>query len=197
MLMRASYHGADRRTIGAMRSRALGLISAIPFLLPVLLAPSGCHRTIDSICRQKCECEPCTDADMETCIADTEAAVAEVKGCEEQLDAYLACYDETLSCQSGVGTSTCDAEESALEKCSGTGNPFVSVCEQAFAKVAKCIGAKPQEETECTGVTRCFSLCTLDTSCDVIQGFVFSESFQACVNGCNGVDGTGGIGGGF
>lgn len=183
-----------------MRSRALRLVALVPLLLPVLLAPTGCHKPIPSICQQTCECKPCTDADLEACVVDMETAVAEVKDCEEQLDAYLACYDETLSCQSGtsVGTSECDAEESALASCSGSGSLVMTVCEKAIEKVSKCTGSKLQEdEVECNPQARCISACTLDTSCDVLLGQVFSESFQVCINDCNGFGGTGGVGGSF
>lgn len=173
----------------------------VPLALPLLLGPGGCHRPVPSICRQTCECKPCTDADVEACITKTETTLEAVTDCDEQLDAYLACYDDNLSCQNGagVGTTACNAEEAKLIACSGIGNPFLNACERAMAKNAMCTGSSsPPPSDNCPKTSECFARCQLDTSCDVLVNGAFSEEFNACIDACSKKSGggMGGAGGG-
>jgi hypothetical protein len=161
------------------------------FLAAIALAPAGCNQTARSICRQRCECTPCTPTDEQACLdeADTAATRADTSGCATQLDAVLSCLEEHLSCQSGSGPGTdkCDQEQASLFTCAGFSDPFATTCDEAATKVAKCSGSTtpPQTGSMCPASAACSAQCLLDVSCDVITGVNFSQSFQTCVNVCN------------
>lgn len=170
-----------------MRFSALPLV----ILAPLFAAAAGCHhRAVESICRQSCECEPCTDADLEACIERATAAAdkARKQDCAKEIDAYLVCVDDKLSCQHGAGpgTTECGKEETALVKCTGTGNPFANVCEQASAKFATCTGqpVPPSNGSDCPPDQECQSLCVVQATCEEVLGQVSSPSFQNCINEC-------------
>ena len=173
-----------------MRSPALVVLASVSLAL-LLAAQSGCQRHVQSICRQSCECEPCTDADLDDCIDRGTAALdmAEKKDCGPKVDAYLACVDETLSCRhgSGGGTDACGKEEEALTACTGTGNPFATPCQQAAQKNAECFGQPLPPgagSDQCPPEQACQSMCVLSASCDVIIGNQFDPGFQDCFNAC-------------
>jgi hypothetical protein len=139
-----------------MRPSALALPTAL--LLAVVAA--GCDKPITSICRQICECSPCTDNDFDNCVtlAQDAETKAQKKGasCSAKFDTFLTCFDDNLSCQmgAGAGTSKCAAQEAATIS-----------------------GA-------CTGVNLCDAVCILATSCDVLNNMTFSQTFQECTNAC-------------
>jgi len=167
--------------------RSLGFLLAA---LALLLASSGCDHTIRSICDQTCTCTPCTQADLDGCIATGDAArsAAEKQKCGAKMDAFLACMDDTLSCRQGTvaGTDKCGEEEQALIACSGSGNPFLSICQQAAAKSSKCTGGVPQPDPGgvCNGQNECQSKCVLAADCDAIIGITFDQAFQDCLSAC-------------
>jgi hypothetical protein len=155
-----------------------------------LLAPFGCHRSIESICRQSCECQPCTDADLEDCIdrANKAQEAALKKDCDTKLDAYLTCVDDHLSCQNGAGpgTTACVKQEQALIDCTGSGNPFATPCQQAAQKFAMCNNqpAPPGTGSTCPADQACQSLCVVQAPCSVLVTGEFNQQFQDCVNAC-------------
>ncbi|APR81523.1 Hypothetical protein A7982_06872 [Minicystis rosea] len=132
----------------------------------------------------------CTDADLDNCRTDAEAAVekTETAGCAAEVDAVLVCLDDNLSCQSGTspGTDKCDKQQSALLKCAGTSNPFANVCEAAALKSAMCAGVPPPNgsDTSCPTVSACQSACVVKADCDVLIGATFSQEFQDCISSC-------------
>jgi hypothetical protein len=153
-------------------------------------APAGCHRAVESVCRQQCECQPCTDADLEDCIdRGTKAEQSALKkDCADELDAYLACVDDHLSCQNGAGpgTTKCGKQEQALIDCTGSGNPFATPCQQASQKFAMCNGqpVPPGAGDTCPADQACQSLCVVQAPCSVLVSGEFNEQFQDCVNAC-------------
>jgi hypothetical protein len=162
-----------------------------PLALALLLfAPSACHRAVESICRQSCECQPCTDADLQDCIdRGTEAeSQALKKDCSTKLDAYLTCVDDHLSCQHGAGpgTTECTKQEGALVDCTGSGNPFATPCQQASQKFAMCNGqtVPPSNGGNCPADQACQSLCVVQAPCTVLTTGEFNQKFQDCVNAC-------------
>jgi hypothetical protein len=184
--------------------RSLGFLLAA---IGLLLLPAGCDHTINSICKQTCTCQPCTQADLDSCLTtgDDARAAAEKKGCSSQLDTFLHCMDDTLSCRQGTSATTdqCTKEEQALIACSGSGNPFLSVCQQATVKSSMCTGSTPPPDlgSSCPAQSACQSKCVLETDCDVLIGVKFDQNFQNCLSACAGVPpmggGTGAAGGGF
>lgn len=167
--------------------RSLGFL---PLAIGLLLAPAGCDHTVHSICNQMCTCSPCTQADLDACLetGDTARTTAEKKSCSTQMGTFLSCLDDNLSCQGGTsaGTDQCSKEEQALVTCSGSGNPFLTVCQQAAAKSAMCTGGSPPPngDASCPAQSACQSKCILAASCDAIIGITFDQQFQDCLTAC-------------
>lgn len=164
--------------------------SSLALLIALLSPLAGCRDRIESICRQSCECQPCTDADLQDCMDRGAAAeqIAQKKNCDAKVDAYLACVDDHLSCQHGAGpgTTACSKEEDALSTCTGNGNPFATPCQQAAQKFAKCTGqpVPPSNQSTCPADQECQSKCMLQTTCDALTGATFDVKFQDCTNAC-------------
>lgn len=156
----------------------------------LLLSLAGCDRRIESICQQRCACSPCTDADRDRCRSDAEATVTRIesKSCDTELSAVLTCLDDNLSCQGGThpGTDKCNEQQDALFKCSGTSNPFATVCEAAALKSSACAGVPPPSglDPNCPAISACQSECVVAADCDVLIGATFSQEFQDCITAC-------------
>src|SRR5205807_2707896 len=101
-------------TMPAMRHPGFAILALLPAALALLVA--GCDsRVINSICRQTCECSPCTQSDLDACVKTGETAQAKAlaKKCTNEFDVLLTCLDENLSCQQGTGAGTdkCSTQE--------------------------------------------------------------------------------------
>lgn len=89
-------------------------------LVLVLSAAAGCGSSASSICDAGCDCTGCSDAERDSCIDDYEDLEKEAgqRGCDNQVDDYLACVDDELACIDGeVDLDGCGFEEEALSKC--------------------------------------------------------------------------------
>jgi len=70
--------------------------------LGLLAVSSGCVNTsrAPAYCDQLCECEGCSDLELEECVIDIDYAIASatVYECNEEYDAFLACQEENAEC---------------------------------------------------------------------------------------------------
>ena len=187
-----------------MRHPGFTFLALLPAALALLAA--GCSsKTITSICRQTCDCSPCTKADLDACVTLGETAQTKALDmkCTDEFDKLLTCLDENLSCQQGAGPGTdkCATQEEALNKCGGIGNPFTTPCAEAAQKSAACNGVQVQPgQTQCPAASACQSLCILAQPCDVLTGQTFSPTFQDCLANCSNISppppgGSTGVGG--
>jgi hypothetical protein len=94
---------------------------AYPFMtaLALMILP-GCGSSISSLCEDGCDCQGCSDRELDDCIDTFEDAerAAEDEGCADQFDDLLACYDDEFSCIDGeVDLDGCGPEQESLGDC--------------------------------------------------------------------------------
>jgi hypothetical protein len=137
---------------------------------------SGCGTSGADVCEAVCDCEGCSEKQLDECIDEIEEIEekAEELGCEDQLDDWLSCVDDELECRGDdADVDGCDEEEDALTRCgqgtAGTG----SACDQVVALCGTSSGF-----TECSGVNECIA------SCVVAAGNCDSSTVNDCGNGC-------------
>lgn len=97
-----------------MKWSLLGLAVAATFTL------TACGPSASSICEAGCDCEGCSDNELEDCIDDIEdlERAAENEGCADQYDEYLSCVDDELRCDGDdVDIDGCEFEANSLGKC--------------------------------------------------------------------------------
>lgn len=163
-----------------------------------------------SLCEEICACERCTNNDLKTCEdqGDTAADAADAAGCSSEFDDAVACAGANVSCKNDRAVSNgCDAELTALTKCSSTLGVFgKNACElasdQIVAKLASCpkppqigSGSGGGTSAECTAAAGSLLLCQaaafVQASCDCIgggdvnkctaeQSKAFSDAFISC-----------------
>lgn len=90
------------------------------FTVVFLAALPGCGPSISSMCDDICECEGCSDDELDDCIDEGEDLEREVEneGCEDQFDDYLDCASEELECHdSRASFDGCGSELESLGNC--------------------------------------------------------------------------------
>lgn len=146
---------------------------------------SGCSPSASDICDLKCNCQGCTDAEYDDCIADIEDTTqkAEDYGCSSQYSDWLGCVRDEAECRSGstFAWDGCEIEEDALAACGGGDS-----CAQAANKLCKecnfsCADPPP---SSCTGAYECQSKCALNASCADIANPTPGTAYFDCLNGC-------------
>lgn len=196
-----------------MKKKSYSLVAAF-FTLALAggaTTAAGCGgSSIASLCEDICACARCTSNDLQACQdkgnkASDDAASA---GCGSEFDDAVTCAGAHVSCQGDqAGATGCDAELTALSKCSSTLSVFgKNACEiavdQIEAKLAGC-PTPPQVttttsgggQTTCTAAAGTLVLCQaaafVQASCDCIgggdvtlctadQAKVFTDAFTAC-----------------
>ncbi len=85
----------------------------------VVLAATGCGASGADLCDLECECEGCSDYEREECIDDFDDAArdAEHEGCEDELDIYLSCLDDTGECRGDDFETDCGKEKDDFKAC--------------------------------------------------------------------------------
>lgn len=166
-------------------------------LLTLALAATGCRKSMAPGCRILCTCSPCTDDDLDGCLDKAEKAQDEAiaKGCGEVFDTFVSCFEDTARCKgtSSATTDACSRAERNLRTCADAGSPFADVCAEAQAKIANCTpNQMPVPSKDCSGQTECTSVCVLAAPCAALTGQVFDQTFNNCVNACNGLVNNGG-----
>ncbi|APR81455.1 Hypothetical protein A7982_06804 [Minicystis rosea] len=189
---RRRLHGSS--TTERARGSFGPIARAFPALvfLALALAPMACRKSMAPACRQVCACVPCTDNDLDACIEKAETAQdhADSVSCTEPFEALVDCFERRVSCSQGTASASndCSRATKALASCADAGNPFSTVCEESTAKISTCTG-KPSQGNggACTGQNACQAACIVEAPCEAIDGTMFVQTFNDCVNRCAGV----------
>jgi hypothetical protein len=82
-------------------------------------APWGCGNSAANVCQAKCDCEGCSDDDLEHCIAeaDGDGKAAEFEGCPELFSELVACETQTGVCDGTHYETSCHDEAERLKHC--------------------------------------------------------------------------------
>ncbi len=148
-------------------------------------AAGGCGPAASDICDLKCECEGCSEAERDDCIADIEATVtlAESKGCSDQYSAWLVCVESEAECRSGEEFTWdgCDIEEDALAECGG-GDPC-SAAAKKLCNECNFVCTEPDPD-KCTGQYACESQCIVNATCEEIASPTPGGAYATCRMGC-------------
>ena len=91
-----------------------------------LLCCAACSYGPSDYCQDLCDCEGCSDQDLDECIDDAEDLYDDAvqAGCEDQADDYLACLGDEVECR---------------------GDDFdADGCEREYADAVECMGEDPQ-----------------------------------------------------
>lgn len=161
-----------------------------------------------SLCEDICACERCTTNDLEACQAegDKAADAADAAGCSSQFDDAVACSSANVNCnEDRAVTDGCDAELTALTKCSSTLSAFgQNACELAAdlitAKFTSCGGPVPPSTgsgttPECTDALgaqyTCLAACFTAADCTIIVADASkpptaeqTKAFLDCITKC-------------
>jgi hypothetical protein len=80
---------------------------------------SSCGSSPGAICNAKCECEGCSDDDLQHCIAeeDGDAKAADFRGCPDLYSELAACESQTGVCDGTHWKTSCKDEQERLKHC--------------------------------------------------------------------------------
>lgn len=96
-------------------------MSALRFLaLALTIAQFGCGSSPSSICSEVCDCEGCSDSELDDCVDNLEDAEkqADDEGCSDQYGDFAACFADQLECRDGdIDADGCNSEAELLEDC--------------------------------------------------------------------------------
>lgn len=144
---------------------------------------SGCSVRSEDICTVKCNCEGCSQAELDDCVADVNGAIEKAQdlGCSSPYADWLRCVEEEAECREGqtFAWDGCDIEEDALAECSG-----FDACTTATEKLCNQCGTGCGEPapSPCAGRLECTSKCVIEASCsEILSG---SGTFATCVAAC-------------
>jgi hypothetical protein len=87
---------------------------------PALL--TGCGASVADYCEQLCDCEGCSDNELDECIDEGEDVQddAEREGCDDQFDELISCLDDEAECRGDdFDADGCESEEDNLDDCLG------------------------------------------------------------------------------
>ena len=196
-----------------MNNTGFRLVAAIFTLVLAsgVASATGCgSSSVSTLCDDICACQRCTSNDLKTCQDKGSAAAdaADSAGCSTQFDDAVTCTSAHVSCKgSQVVADGCDAELTALSKCSATLSVFgKNACQlgadQVVAKLAACPNPPTATTTtgggtqvECTDATARLITCQvaaiLAVSCDCLgagdaskctaeQSKAFSDAISTC-----------------
>lgn len=88
--------------------------------LAVAMLAAGCGGPVTDICERECECEACSDAELDECIDDGNRVESDAKGagCVKEFEAYSDCADANLVCENGNSrVNGCVTEKQVLVTC--------------------------------------------------------------------------------
>ena len=84
----------------------------------------GCGGSIAAICEEECDCEGCSDDELDECIDTAEDLehFAENEGCEDQFDDVVSCVSDEGECRGDrYDTDGCEPELEDLQDCMNDG----------------------------------------------------------------------------
>jgi hypothetical protein len=88
--------------------------------LGVGLGGAGCGGSIAAICEEMCDCEGCSEDELDECIDEGEdiERLADNEGCEDQFDEFVACTDDEAVCRGDdFEADGCEQELDDLDDC--------------------------------------------------------------------------------
>ena len=79
----------------------------------------GCGGPESDFCGAKCDCERCSDADYDHCLAeyDDRARTADRRDCLDDYDAFVSCQADTATCHGGDIETDCGPEKKRYDDC--------------------------------------------------------------------------------
>ncbi|MEJ7729708.1 MAG: hypothetical protein WKG00_10860 [Polyangiaceae bacterium] len=102
-------------SLSGKTTRGALLIGAV-----LLLGASGCGTSAADLCDAVCDCEGCSDAQLDDCVDELEDIEerASERGCEDEMDDWMSCVDSKLECSGDdARIDGCDDEERELTRC--------------------------------------------------------------------------------
>lgn len=81
---------------------------------------TGCGTSIEDLCEEYCDCEGCSDAELDECIEEGQhmEEMAEDVGCGDEWDDYVDCISDHATCDNGdweVEDESCEEEFESCE----------------------------------------------------------------------------------
>lgn len=129
-------------TMAALATAATTLWAAMP----------GCGPSIGAYCNEVCDCQGCSDKELDECVDNIDDAkrAAENEGCSSQFDAVLSCAKDELTCQNDIASADgCESEAEELYKCSADIGGFGVGGSSYCNKFCDCSGCSSGELEEC------------------------------------------------
>lgn len=145
----------------------------------------GCSPSATDICDIKCNCEGCSDAEYDDCVADIEDTTKKAKdfGCSDQYADWLTCIDKEAECRNGdtFAWDGCEIEEDALSACGGG-----DACAAAAKKLCdECnFSCADPDPSTCTGTYECQSKCIVNATCTEIASPSPGTAYFDCITSC-------------
>jgi hypothetical protein len=101
-----------------LRRTAQNLIRSL-VLFALAGAASSCGPGRGAYCDAKCECEGCSGAAYDGCLAhdDSDFRSSELRGCLDYYDALVDCQNATAACFGGDFHTSCGPEKDIWKKC--------------------------------------------------------------------------------
>jgi hypothetical protein len=83
--------------------KRIGSIVALAVVLCSATVLTGCGTSVADLCDEMCDCEDCSDADYDECVAQGEEIEedAEKVGCGDEFADYVDCIVDSASCEDG------------------------------------------------------------------------------------------------
>lgn len=166
-------------------SRLARLFAWVGLGLGLSAIAGACTPSAQDICDLRCNCEGCSDAQYDDCVADIEDTKAKAKdyGCSSQYGDWLSCIDKEAECRNGdkFAWDGCEIEEDALAECGGGDS-----CKAAAKKLCnECnFSCADPDPSSCTGTYECQSKCMLNASCSDIASPSPGTAYFDCISGC-------------
>ncbi|MBW2456414.1 MAG: hypothetical protein JRI68_17975 [Deltaproteobacteria bacterium] len=86
------------------------------------LGLGGCGTSFADLCEDICDCEGCTDDELEECIEEGEELEqdAEASGCGDEFEEWVECIDDGFVCEDGDVELEGDCDQ--LKDCTSGGD---------------------------------------------------------------------------
>ena len=120
-------------------------------MLALLLA--GCGPNYDNICQEMVDCAGGNEQDVDACIrqAEQQGEIADIEGCDSEWADFVACYEESASCQS----------ENTGIACSNNGDCTSISDEMTCGATGECVVKRYglKDDKDCEVETRAYGRC--------------------------------------
>ncbi|UQA60757.1 hypothetical protein [Polyangium aurulentum] len=102
-----------------MKSFLLNFVSRALVFTAVCSALPACRTDAEAVCDYKCECEGCSNADLDNCYwrSEDDEIDADRRGCIDLHDELRACEYETGVCRGAKWDTACGPEKDRYKNC--------------------------------------------------------------------------------